>query len=237
MSTFGEKIKEIRNFYGYTQEKFAYYTGISVKTIRKYEQESDQNTTPDIKTVKKLADYFGLTTDSLIYDNYKITTKETLKESISTIGISIKSIENLKKSTECADIFLSSNYYVNYREKMELLLHVIEIFTIIQNILNYGEDMIDIKILKDLIYKFNILSANEFFKYFCNCGSQIKSITKKLNDEKNKNISLDNGILGDLKYINKVLIYTIKHLKNELSCDFNNFLNSIEPNTNKIDVE
>lgn len=64
MVTIGEKIKELRKQKKLTQEDLAKLLGLNRTTISKWERPGGSE--PDIATIKKLADIFGVTTDYLL---------------------------------------------------------------------------------------------------------------------------------------------------------------------------
>jgi len=58
-----EKIKELREERGISQAQLAQAIGIRQQTISQYENGITQ---PDIQTIKKLRDFFGVTADYLL---------------------------------------------------------------------------------------------------------------------------------------------------------------------------
>ncbi|WP_459798238.1 helix-turn-helix transcriptional regulator [Pediococcus parvulus] len=80
-SSFGEKLKEVRKQHQYTQKNVAEALFVSRKTVSSW--ETGRNL-PDIETVNRLAEYFGVTTDELLGRN-KI--KKTQIPSL--IGVSV----------------------------------------------------------------------------------------------------------------------------------------------------
>ena len=59
-------LREIRKEHGLTQEKLAKIIGLSRSTITMYETGGSE---PDFDILKKIADYFNVTTDYLLYGN------------------------------------------------------------------------------------------------------------------------------------------------------------------------
>lgn len=60
---FGEILAELRSERGIFQKELAIYLNVSVGTISNYEKGVHY---PDLDTLRKLADYFGVTTDYLL---------------------------------------------------------------------------------------------------------------------------------------------------------------------------
>jgi len=61
---FRERLKELRNKAGWSQQQLAEKAGLSYNVITKVEQGAAKN--PNIQTIIKLADAFGLGIDELI---------------------------------------------------------------------------------------------------------------------------------------------------------------------------
>jgi len=62
-NVFMERLKEIREEKGFSQEQVAKVIGIRQQTISQYEKGI---TEPDIQTLKKLCDFFDVTSDYLL---------------------------------------------------------------------------------------------------------------------------------------------------------------------------
>lgn len=65
--TIGTNIKRLRQNKGITQEQLGDAVGVSGQAVSKWENES---TLPDILSLPKLADYFGISIDELM--GYKL---------------------------------------------------------------------------------------------------------------------------------------------------------------------
>lgn len=63
--TLGNKLKEIRNRFGYSQEDLASLINVSRQAITKWENDSG---IPDISNLQELSKVFGVTVDSLLND-------------------------------------------------------------------------------------------------------------------------------------------------------------------------
>ena len=61
--TFGKKISELRRASGLSQEQFGEMFGVSRQSVSKW--ESDQ-TMPELATIIKIADFFGISVDELL---------------------------------------------------------------------------------------------------------------------------------------------------------------------------
>ncbi len=73
--TLGEKIKEIRKKFGYTQEKFAELLNVSRQAVTKWETDAGL---PDTENLKQISKIFGVSIDSLL-DNESNVRTESIK--------------------------------------------------------------------------------------------------------------------------------------------------------------
>ncbi len=71
--TLGEKIKEIRKSFGYTQEKFAELLNVSRQAVTKWETDAG---VPDTENLKQISKIFGISIDSLLDNEGNIKTEE-----------------------------------------------------------------------------------------------------------------------------------------------------------------
>ncbi len=77
MSTFSENIKKLRHARCVSQTTIAEYLGITKQAYSLYENGKRE---PEFKTLKKLAEYFGTDTDSLLYEeNQAVVSDSRLK--------------------------------------------------------------------------------------------------------------------------------------------------------------
>ena len=102
----GDKIKTLRAEKGIERAELAETLGITYHALSKYETNERE---PDYETVKKLADYFGVTTDYLLgrtlipYIEIEIDGVETLEDARALgkkIGEEIAALVNSKGLTE-----------------------------------------------------------------------------------------------------------------------------------------
>ncbi len=95
--TIGEKIKQLRQQNGITQEKLAEYLNITYQSVSKWE---NNNALPDVTLIVPLANFFGVTTDELFdrddrtseaeiealckrdYDLAHVPNKDTIRERV-----------------------------------------------------------------------------------------------------------------------------------------------------------
>ena len=79
--TFGKKISELRRAAGLSQEQFGEMFGVSRQSVSKW--ESDQ-TMPELATIIKIADFFGISVDELLgRENMKTQkTENVFKKSV-----------------------------------------------------------------------------------------------------------------------------------------------------------
>lgn len=73
----GNKLRALREKKGLLQKELANEIGISTSTIGMYEQGRRE---PDFETVKKLANYFGVSIDYLADNESKLFNDDELKE-------------------------------------------------------------------------------------------------------------------------------------------------------------
>ena len=64
--TLGQKLKEIRNKFGLSQEQLAEIMNVSRQAITKWESDSGL---PDVSNLQELSKVFGVTVDYLLNDN------------------------------------------------------------------------------------------------------------------------------------------------------------------------
>ena len=62
MSSFSDRLKELRKTKGVTQKQIADAVGVAERNYRRYEA----NHNPNVDTLNKLADYFNVSTDYLL---------------------------------------------------------------------------------------------------------------------------------------------------------------------------
>lgn len=79
--TFGKKLSELRRAAGLSQEQFGEMFGVSRQSVSKW--ESDQ-TMPELATIIKIADFFGISVDELLgRENMKTQkTENVFKKSV-----------------------------------------------------------------------------------------------------------------------------------------------------------
>ncbi len=63
MSSFGERLRELREEKGITQMELARFLSLANSTVSQYEADKRE---PDSSTLQKLADYFAVTLDYLL---------------------------------------------------------------------------------------------------------------------------------------------------------------------------
>lgn len=80
MKTLGEKIRELRRKKGLSQEELGFEIGISRQTVSKWESDSMQPTTENIRA---LCDFFSVTAEYFIGDDKPTALAET-QESVAT---------------------------------------------------------------------------------------------------------------------------------------------------------
>ena len=128
IKTTGEKLKELREDKStidkkYTQANLEADTGISIQSIRAYETNK---TIPESKNAKKLADFFGITVESLLNDHMDIVYLKNIQQTdySKELGLSNKSIENIKKLPISLNIFLEDKFCISFITKIDLLVNM-----------------------------------------------------------------------------------------------------------------
>lgn len=91
-----KRLKMLRETKGIGQKAVAIYLHVSVSTISNYESGTHQ---PDLDTLKKLADFYGVSIDSLVADKRTPDTNNILREQISLkcSGLSESNLKTLKQ--------------------------------------------------------------------------------------------------------------------------------------------
>ena len=77
--TIGEKIAELRNAEGISQERLAEILSVSRQAVSKWEMDQ---ALPGIDKILQLSDFFGVSTDALLLDKLEIKKKESLESQI-----------------------------------------------------------------------------------------------------------------------------------------------------------
>lgn len=75
--TLGQKLKEIRNKFGLSQEQLAEIMNVSRQAITKWESDSGL---PDVSNLQELSKVFGVTVDFLLNDNNSLPALSMRKE-------------------------------------------------------------------------------------------------------------------------------------------------------------
>ena len=75
--TLGQKLKEIRNKFGLSQEQLAEIMNVSRQAITKWESDSGL---PDVSNLQELSKVFGVTVDYLLNDNNSLPALSMRKE-------------------------------------------------------------------------------------------------------------------------------------------------------------
>lgn len=100
MESFGQRIRRLRVSAGYSQERLAVEIGISTKSIQRYESGKYQ---PDTYAVKKLAAFFGVSTDYLLGSAGLIAQQREEEKKISEQG---------RRNMLYAQYLICRNHYV-----------------------------------------------------------------------------------------------------------------------------
>ena len=81
-----EKLRELREATGKTQDDIALYLNVGRNTVSRYESGERE---PDLQTIKKLADYFNVTTDYLLG---RITVQNLLNKKTASFHMPLEEI-------------------------------------------------------------------------------------------------------------------------------------------------
>lgn len=92
LQIFGQRLKNLREEKGVSQRELAEIIGISKGAV--YYYESDERA-PDIVTLEKLSDYFGVSADYLLGRTNARTQKPKLRSVCEMVGLSDKSVRML----------------------------------------------------------------------------------------------------------------------------------------------
>lgn len=119
------------------QTELAEYLGVQRQTVNNY---INGQTAPDWETVGKMAKFFEVTTDYLIFEDATSDSAKTdFKVTAKTLGLSTKAIENIRKIT-----MSGAEEERDVRDTMNFLLgdkHIIEIVNMLKNIGNNQRKM------------------------------------------------------------------------------------------------
>lgn len=120
---FGERLKYLRESKDITQQDLANILGVSVGTIGMYEIDKRM---PNNKNRKKLAEYFGVSTDYLLglsdEETLSSTSSELTKKNMKDIK---KKMADLREEISSADGLMFDGEIMSDETK-ELLLHLLE---------------------------------------------------------------------------------------------------------------
>ena len=95
MSKFSDRLKELRIQSNKKQTELAEYLGVLPRTIRFYESGDRE---PNIESINKLTDYFGVTSDYLLgRKNYWIDSDDNINVKITPDIFSADNLEKTKK--------------------------------------------------------------------------------------------------------------------------------------------
>lgn len=108
---FNEKLKLLRKQKDLSQEQIANYIGVGQTTYSRYE---DLKTYPDIFTIKKLANLYGITLDQLVSDidedEYTIKITEEERQALNSL---VKKINTASSIRIESNINITNNNQVN----------------------------------------------------------------------------------------------------------------------------
>lgn len=246
IKTTGEKLKELREDKStidkkYTQANLEADTGISIQSIRAYETNK---TIPESKNAKKLADFFGITVESLLNDHMDIVYLKNIQQTdySKELGLSNKSIENIKKLPISLNIFLEDKFCISFITKIDLLVNMkdylyknVKLFISLlskdykeMNRNEFIEQLEKLHIVIENYFKENA-SIYKYINYNLFSDNLTLGFTS-LKDCKSNNDDLDywcsnlnqsmTELLNEIERANKILKY-------ELNIELSTFLNSI----------
>ena len=107
--TIGKKINELRKEKHLSQEELADKIGVSRQTISKWELDE---TTPDIKQVSKITDYFQISMENFLSDDLVNFTINAEKKNLKLLKISI----TILLSILVVEIVFAIAYFVGYNK-------------------------------------------------------------------------------------------------------------------------
>ena len=230
IKTTGEKLKELREDKStidkkYTQANLEADTGISIQSIRAYETNK---TIPESKNAKKLADFFGITVESLLNDHMDIVYLKNIQQTdySKELGLSNKSIENIKNLPLSFNVFLENKFCISFISKIDLLINIKEyLYKNVREFINLLS-----KEYKDMLLEVYIDELEQLHIDIENYFKENANIYKYIN----YNLFLDDLTLSftslkDCKSYDEDFVYWCNNLRQIMS----NLLDEIE-RTNKI---
>lgn len=85
MGTFGQRLKELRNSRGISQNELSKYIGVSKSSVNMYERDERE---PGFETLEAIADFFNVNMDYLLGRESRISTDITSQEIIINAQVS-----------------------------------------------------------------------------------------------------------------------------------------------------
>ncbi len=107
---FNENLKELRSAHGLSQKDVASMLGVDRTTYTKYETGDNQ---PDIKTVKKIADFFNVSVD------YMLGRDEKKNDIPTDVTLSEKDLKKIKKESNRLRGLIMASLGVTFDDEME----------------------------------------------------------------------------------------------------------------------
>ncbi len=94
----GERLRKLRKANSLTQEQVASYLNVAKSTISQYENNINE---PDIETIVKLADWYGVTLDHMLgRELYPLPANEQEQSPLLRERLSVDELEYLQDSLE-----------------------------------------------------------------------------------------------------------------------------------------
>lgn len=114
MGTFGQRLRELRNQRGISQNELSKYIGVSKSSVNMYERGERE---PGFETLEAIADFFNVNMDYLLGRKNSSPSTDVGQESIENVpNLSEKdqqrmtsTVERMKKSGERVAIFRTSS--------------------------------------------------------------------------------------------------------------------------------
>lgn len=114
----GNKIKQLRQEKGWSQDELAFHAGIDGRQISRYE---NNKVTPSVDVVIKLARAFDVSVDHLLIDDVP---RRPLNEPISKLAEKVLHLENMSEEDEASILHVLSA--IEAKNKLKTLMRDIQ---------------------------------------------------------------------------------------------------------------
>lgn len=228
-----EKLLDLRKSHNLTQERLAQKLDISVNSIKNYEHFNKKRI-PNIKEIKKYAEFFDVSYDFLLNDNVenKTSTNIQIKE---LLNLSDKAIDNLKNYNHSGiNVLLEAEMFEKINNLLEIYIKFSHLSTISTQIL-YEKNNISrankvleiISIYKTYCENNKLIKKSIMETYLINEIYKSVNNNLKLYSEEDENDIINESLIKETFTIVNTFEKYAKMAKLELTEVFSEFLTTI----------